>query len=133
MHQIADCLYSSQRREQVARLAKVGLLSLLVVAAGLFLGSYLWADHSGLPGGITCTQCREHFDEYSRHLTDGTSMDQDLADRVYQHLVGCTRCREAFEQQYPGLLLQVQRLSDLTIVSQVYFSLDNLRPLDNKK
>ena len=55
-------------------------------------------------GGISCTDCLAHADEYHEHfLGDGPVVDVKLVERIESHLKLCLCCRAKFHQAYPDI------------------------------
>ncbi|QDU55387.1 zf-HC2 domain-containing protein [Aeoliella mucimassa] len=89
------------RREQVGAFMPVitaAALLIAVVGLGMF-----WTSDPPV-ARITCTECHDHFTAYHDHLLGTTPMADPEAHSMQAHLEHCQRCREAFEQQFPGLL-----------------------------
>jgi hypothetical protein len=98
-------LGARERRARFGQLASIGLLSMLLFAAGAILvGGFVIYDEPTF-GGISCTDCLSHAGEYHNHLIGTAPMvDVELVGRIETHLEKCDCCREKFRQTYPGVL-----------------------------
>ena len=100
-------LDASQSRARTRKLYQTGVLSMLLVAAGVVVAGSLFAPGGNKYGGITCAECKSHFESYHGHLTGTAQIDDDgLTQSIATHLANCGFCQEFFKQSYPGVLNQ---------------------------
>jgi hypothetical protein len=99
---MARRLSARERRARFSQLASNGLLSMLLFAAGAILvGGFVIYEEPTF-GGISCTDCLSHADEYHNHLVGKVTMaDVELVGRIETHLELCLCCRAKFRQAYP--------------------------------
>lgn len=101
------------RGARFRQLSVTGLMSLLICAAGtILLGGFVFYAEPTF-GGITCTDCLTHADEYHGYMVGkNPTMDPDLAKKIKKHLKKCGCCRAKFHETYPdapaGPLAQCQ-------------------------
>ena len=99
-------LDAAERRTRYRQLARTGLLSMLVFAIGTMLVGGLGVFREPNYGGIRCSECIAHAEEYYQHLLGETLMaDLTLAEQMKTHLELCDRCRPKFYKMYPDVAM----------------------------
>ncbi len=83
-------------------LAVTALMSFLICAVGtILLGGFLFYSEPTF-GGIACTDCLSHADEYHGYLVGkNPTMDPSLVKKIEKHLNECDYCRMKFHESYP--------------------------------
>ena len=95
-----------ERRTRHRQLARTGLLSLLLFAVGIVLVGGLGVFQEPDFGGIRCSECLVHAEDYYRHLRGETLMaDLAVAEQMKTHLQLCDRCRDKFYMMYPDVAI----------------------------
>jgi hypothetical protein len=110
--QMVGRLNARERRARFAQLASSGLMSMLLFAAGAILVGGFVIYQEPMFGGISCTDCLSHANEYHDHLLGSSPMaDVELASQIETHLEECLCCRTKFGQAYPDI--PMERLTQL--------------------
>jgi hypothetical protein len=113
---MARRLSARERRARFSQLASNGLLSMLLFAAGaILIGGFVIYEEPTF-GGISCTDCLSHADEYHNHLIGKVTMaDVELVGQIETHLELCLCCRVKFRQAYPEVLPKQVAISEMRI------------------
>lgn len=105
LSRMASRLNLSQKRAHTRKLYRSSLLSMLLVAVGVVVVGSVLTPISNHYGGITCAECKSHFETYHSHLTGVAQIgDSALSSSMATHLANCGFCKEKFRQSYPGVL-----------------------------
>ena len=102
LSRMAARLDAGLRGARTRQLAVTGLMSMLVCAAGTILlaGFVFYAEPSF--GGISCTDCQTHADEFHGYMVGkNPTMDPDLAKQIKKHLKKCDCCRAKYQESHP--------------------------------
>lgn len=98
--QMTQRLHRARRRREVATMVGASGIGVVLVA-GILLAAGLLRTPSHLPGGISCSECRQHLMAHQPAAAAEPRVAADLIDalprQVQQHLAGCPRCREKLE------------------------------------
>lgn len=107
LSRLAKRLNVRERRVRLWQLASTGLLSMFLFAAGaILIGGFVIYEEPTF-GGISCTDCLSHSDEYHAHLVGKLPMaDAELAASIETHLKLCGCCRTKFHHAYPDVALE---------------------------
>jgi len=98
-------LDTSQLRARRKQVFSTALLSTAVFACVVFVVGSMMDSNSTHYGGIACSYCCSHFDEYQPHVA-GELVHEDAAfvTSMRVHLEKCSFCHDRFNATYPGLL-----------------------------
>ena len=104
LSRMARRLDAVERRARYRQLVSTGLLSMSLFAVGVILIGGVAVFREPNFGGIRCSECLAHAEEYHEHLLGETLMaDLTLVGQMKTHLELCDRCRGKFYQAYPDV------------------------------
>ena len=107
LNRMVGRLDARERRARFRQLTSTGLMSMLLFAAGAILVGGFAIYEEPMYGGVSCTDCLSHADEYYSHLVGkGPMADLELVAKIETHLEMCLCCRAKFHQAYPDVPLK---------------------------
>ncbi len=97
---------AAHRRKQTFELARTGMFSMLLVACGVLVFGNFFVARDFTFGGISCTECVQHFPAYHDHLKGEVAVeDVELLASLETHLAKCERCQSNFRKMYSDVAL----------------------------